>query len=70
MKQRLFDVYSVMIGIEQSRAASTMNFNKQENNVVYIWEFQIITTMILYLIPNAININIRDENKYNYNYTR
>lgn len=70
MKQRLFDVYSVMIGIEQSRAASTMNFNKQQNNVVYIWEFQIITTMILYLIPNAININIRDENKYNYNYTR
>lgn len=60
----------MMIGIEQSRAASTMNFNKQENNVVYIWEFQIITTMILYLIPNAININIRDENKYNYNYTR
>lgn len=60
----------MMIGIEQSRAASTMNFNKQENNIVYIWEFQIITTMILYLIPNAININIRDENKYNYNYTR
>lgn len=60
----------MMIGIEQSRAASTMNFNKQQNNVVYIWEFQIITTMILYLIPNAININIRDENKYNYNYTR
>lgn len=60
----------MMIGIEQSRAASTMNFNKQENNVVYIWEFQIITTMILYLIPNAININIRNENKYNYNYTR
>lgn len=60
----------MMIGIEQSRAASTMNFNKQQNNVVYIWEFQIITTMILYLIPNAININIRNENKYNYNYTR
>lgn len=60
----------MMIGIEQSHAASTMNFNKQQNNVVYIWEFQIITTMIFYLIPNAININIRDENKYNYNYTR
>lgn len=34
--------------IEQSRAPSTMNFNKQQNNVAYVWELQIIATMMLY----------------------